>query len=238
MTAPKKQLYDWIASGWGNVNGWVKVPTYDRGFLSADRSVPVRELVHRVVMSHKTNVPLVWNIEHWRLPGEIGKFIDLIGWAREVRPDLRQGLYSMCPMRSYWAPVERYIIPGNATYEARYAAWLDANRQLAPLAKELDFICPSIYTFYRNNDGHIGRNDEFWLVYARENIEQARSYGKQVIPFLSPRYWAVAGKPPIELQLFKSQVQYALELADGVFLFDWMHNTPKIDLTNLLRELA
>lgn len=238
--APKqpKLLFDYSASGQPAVDGWTKIPTYDRGFFNTDRSRAVKSEVQKIALAHTLKVPLIWNIEHWKIPQEQDKLIEVIQWAREVRPDLRQSIYAMAPSRSYWAPVEVYIIPHNPTYLARFEAWSKGNDALKPLASAMDFTTPSLYTFYRDKDGNIGRNNEFWFVYAESNIAEAKRYNKPVIPFLSPRYWAVAGAPPIEIDLFKKQVEFVLQRADGVILFDWSGNNPKVDMSQMMREIA
>jgi hypothetical protein len=180
---------------------------------------------------------MIWNIEHWPMPGSQDRLIKVIEWVREVRPDLRQSVYAMAPMRSYWAPVELYIQPTNPTYRSRYEQWQTANSILSKLATAMDFITPSIYTFYQNAAG-VGRHDEFWFEYAKANLDEAKKYGKQVIPFMSPRYWAVSGHPPIASDLFQRQMEFALEHADGVFMFDWVNNNPKIDLYEAMRAVA
>jgi hypothetical protein len=172
------------------------------------------------------------------MPAQQDKLIEIVRWAREVRPDLRQGIYSMAPARSYWAPVELYFQPNNPTYRRRFDDWKRTNDSLRPLATELDFICPSIYTFYRDTDGWVGRNDEFWFAYAEANIAEAKRYGKQVIPFVSPRLWAVPGNPPISLSFYEQQIRFTLQHADGIVSFDWSGNRPVVDLASVYRNIT
>jgi len=236
VTPPAKLRLDWIASGQPVVPGWRKCPTYDRGFFSTDRSRPIKELVQQKALAHTSHTPMIWNIEHWPVVSDQTKYVDIIEWAREVRPDLRQGLYSMCPTRNYWAPVELSIDPHNVQYKRRYADWLRINEHLRPLATALDLICPSLYTFYRNEDGHVPRQNEWWFIYAKANIDEARKYGKQVIPFLSPRLWRSDGQEPMAMAFFKQQVEFVLQHADGVVIFDWSGNRPTIDYTSVMRH--
>jgi hypothetical protein len=233
-----KHLYDWHASGQPAVAGWSKVPTYAQGFFTPDRTRGQKNLVQQLATRHTQNVPMIWNVEHWPMPAEQHKLIEIIRWAREARPDLRQGIYALAPMRSYWAPVELYFQPNNAAYRRRYDDWLRLNEQMQPLAKEVDFVCPSIYAFYRDGDGTIGRHDEFWFPYAESNIAEAKKYGKEVIAFTSPRLWAVPGYPPMSLSFYEQQIRFAAEHADGVFSFDWVGMRPQLDLASVYRKIV
>jgi hypothetical protein len=79
----------------------------------------------------------------------------------------------MLPVRNYWTPQKPQ---GHQHWET----WRRRNDRLERLAEHVDVIYPSLYTFYENVEG--------WKRYAKANIDEARQYGKPVIPFIWPQY--------------------------------------------------
>src|SRR5690606_31221657 len=118
-------------------------PNYDK--RRADEAA-TRALANKVADRGEI---LVINIEHWptdiRTASEaevretIDKFIELIQWLKEERPELEVGIYSMLPVRDYWTPVY------HATRDPqRVHQWEEANRRLQELAEKVDYIFPSL----------------------------------------------------------------------------------------------
>jgi len=167
-------------------------------------------------------------IEHWPIDNRstsdaeveayIGKFAAIIDWIRDENPGIRLGIYSMLPIRDYWAPVH-----WASRDMSRVHDWTAANARLRKsrdergryiaegLADKVDCIMPSLYTFYEDQDG--------WETYARANIAEARRYGKQVYPFLWAHYHnsnATLGGQLIGLDYWRRQVALCRELADGI----------------------
>jgi hypothetical protein len=69
------------------------------------------------------------------------------------------GFYSRVPKRDYWNAIYGENYPG-------YRTWQQLNNQFLPLAGAVDFLVPSIYAFYTNQ--------QQWAIYARENLKEAR----------------------------------------------------------------
>ncbi len=140
-------------------SGWTKFRLYDRNFYSADMTRGIKEAVQKLAVAHTVG-PMIWDVEIWALPQYEHRLIEIVDWAREVRPDLRQGFYSLIPQTNYWAPVHHKL----GTVPEEYAAWTQANSRLARsrgadgrfvsrgLVDAVDFVCPSLYTFYSNQD--------------------------------------------------------------------------------------
>lgn len=169
---------------------------------------------------------LVIDIEHWPVSimvspsiraESIVKYIAVLEAAHHALPETKLGLYSVLPIREYWAPL-------TGTPD-QISAWNAANRQLAILADHVDFVAPSLYTFYRSRSG--------WKRYAIANIEAARIYGKPVYPFLWPRYHVSNNFYPetlIEQDFFDLQLKLVYELADGVIVWNGPYDRWKLPM--------
>lgn len=164
----------------------------------------------------------ILDIEHWKLPQEIDKYIKVVDWFRAVRPELRIGYYSMIPQRSYWAPflgeqAERAWNQHNASLgRTRVNGKFDSRG----LADVVDFVCPSLYSFYLN--GSNWDHEKIWIEhYAPKNIAAARAYQKQVYPFVWLRVHPGNTDQILPLDHFRRQIEFCLEHADGVCIWDW-----------------
>jgi hypothetical protein len=203
-----------------NSDAWPRMYLYGGWRLGKHTKTEVQSLAN----DHPFRLPAILNIEHWPLPEHIGKYIDIVNWWREIRPDVRVGYYSMLPYRNYWAPVLWSLNQRNSM-----EAWKAANQLLRPLAEVVDFVCPSLYTFYE--DGQSGpdySHDDLWEVYARANIDEARKYNKQVYPFIWPRFHIsnqLVGLQYIGDELLRRQIRVCVEHADGCIVWD----DPSID---------
>lgn len=159
---------------------------------------------------------IVLDVEHWPVGSDVSsseraanieKYIAVVDAARAALPNVLFGFYSVLPVRDYWASVK-----GDAD---ALKAWRAANAQLAALAEHVDFIAPSLYTFYADRNG--------WQKYARFNIEEAKKYGKPVYPFLWPLYHPsnrLLGERPISAAFFRLQMLTVREQADGVIVWN------------------
>lgn len=179
---------------------------------------------------------LVINIEHWPLDvryyGEaaveesIAKFKQIFDWVRDEEPEVKFGVYMLFPIRDYHSPVryERYNrLQQNerknffhfSQASNQLAAWHAANDRMAELAAMVDYIFPSLYTFYEDQTG--------WVDYARHNIAEAARYGKPVIPFLWPLYHGSApanlARTPIPQDFWELQLQTVRDLASGAVIW-------------------
>jgi hypothetical protein len=121
-----------------------------------------------------------FDIEAWpvlRQPADvrarnIRRLLEVADIARQQMPNAQFGFYGLPPAITYWPLVDER--------PAEYADWLECNRLLEPLAASVDFIFPSLYTFYRDRSG--------WIKYAEATLTAARQYGKPVYPFLWYEY--------------------------------------------------
>jgi hypothetical protein len=125
---------------------------------------------------------VVVNIEHWPLDirrsskkevqASMDKILQVLRWMRSERPKLQLGFYGSPPHRDYWGPIRAN--PGVIK------DWQASNDFLKPIADAIDFVSPSLYTFYDDTVG--------WIKYAKANIAEAKRFGKPVLPFIWPRY--------------------------------------------------
>ncbi|HEX2970724.1 MAG TPA: hypothetical protein VHP11_00225, partial [Tepidisphaeraceae bacterium] len=176
---------------------------------------------------------LVIDIEHWpvdirvakeaEVQSTIRKFIQIIDWVRAERPDVKIGIYGFGPLRDYWTPVsylgavekpnDKWQQAHLAEFKQKYQQWQKANDFLKPLMEKVDYVFPSLYTF--------SNNPPSWVLYAKGNIEEARRYGKPVIPFVWMDYHnstTLAGQT-ISGEFWRVQLQTLRQLADGVVIW-------------------
>ncbi|KAM3097248.1 hypothetical protein ACKFKG_08535 [Phormidesmis sp. 146-35] len=161
----------------------------------------------------------VVNIEHWPfdirtastadVQKTMQKIIQVIDWMKSERPSLKIGVYGFPPIRDYWVPL--------AKDANRSTKWQAANEFLRPLTAKVDFIAPSLYTFYTDQDA--------WAAYARANIAEAQRFGKPVLPFLWPRYHMsnrLLAYSYIPGDFWLKQLQTVRSTgAQGAILWDW-----------------
>ena len=193
---------------------------YAGSFWKRDESndeAPSDEKIAKIASDLKDNsTPIVIDIEHWSLQGDqdlvaqnIKKYRSVANRLKAHLPDRRIGYYSLLPLRDY-----HRALKGSNTLP--YRAWQEENDQLVSLAKDVDILFPSLYTFYRDEDG--------WERYAKEQIREARrvANGKRVIAFLWPRYHSgnsPFGGGPIPATFWRRQLELVFKLADGVVLW-------------------
>lgn len=127
------------------------------------------------------------------------EMMDTLRVFKEQNPEAKLGWYGALPERRYWR---------------RDEDWVLNNRMLKPLAAQVDFIYPSIYTFYDSVSG--------WVKYAKEHIQQARQYGKPVIPFLWMQYHNSNSELKgqfIDKEFWRIQMELVQEYADGCVIW-------------------
>lgn len=183
-----------------------------------DRSVPYEPACRETARKADSSRKFVIDIEHWpvdvrnapqdHVKVTIDKILQAIAWMKSENPKLQIGVYGFPPMRDYWSPVSK-----NA---GRIAQWQTANEFLRPIAKQADFLAPSIYTFYPDVEG--------WITYATANIAQAKRFGKPVLPVLWTRYHVsnrFLRHQFIPGSFWRQQLETVRSAADGVILWDW-----------------
>lgn len=167
------------------------------------------------------------DIEHWPMDirrfsetdvdSTISKFRRTLALFELKRPDAELGIYSMLPIRDYHTPVK----------EKGLVEWKLANQYLRQISINTDIIYPSLYTFYKK--------PEQWKKYAVANIEEAKIYGKKVIPFIWPQYHGsnkLRSLNTIDYDYWKMQLETVYKHADGVVIWspagkarsDWNDN--------------
>ena len=145
------------------------------------------------------------------------KLMSIIHAMKTERPTLNIGFYAILPEREYWHRTEE---------------WKNRNDYYKPLAEFVDYVSPSLYTFY---DDQLA-----WVQYAIENINEAKKYNKPIYPFIWPQYHpssALAGQliPGDYWRLQLQTMQCAG--ADGVIIWggwqiDWTSSISETDHTN------
>lgn len=181
----------------------------------------------RIIDKYIAGEILCIDIEHWPLDirtnkdsevnKSINKYIKVINTFKKNLTDSYFGVYSMFPIRDYRTP----------TTEKGVNEWRLANKKLSIISKNVDYIFPSLYTFYKDKEG--------WKKYALENINEAKKYGKPVIPFIWPQYHPsnrLRKLDFIDADFWKMQLDFIYEHAEGLVIWsprgefrsDWDEN--------------
>lgn len=155
------------------------------------------------------------DIENWLPPddapdgvteADVAKFMEVARIARAAVPDGKFGFYGILPKRTYWP----FVLKRAAIIDA----WRHMNDVSAPLAALVDYLFPSLYTFYDDPAG--------WETAARPILNEARRYGKPVYPFLWPEFHnsnrLLAGKE-IPRAFWRRELEFCREHADGLVLW-------------------
>lgn len=102
----------------------------------------------------------------------ISQFENAIQRAKVLRPNIKWSFYGL-PTRNFWSPDDK---------------WRQSNLNLIPLFKLFDFVAPSIYIFYSNEDASYDVQDK----YINSNVQLAKKIasiiGKQVYPIVNQRF--------------------------------------------------
>lgn len=118
------------------------------------------------------------------------------------------GFYGYVPLVDYW----RTVAPVTSD---KYVEWQRQNDRAAPLAKDVDALFPSIYTYYPDENR--------WVTNATAQICEARRLSsKPVYVFLWPHYHNEGNlRPPrpIPGKYWKRQLETVHRLADGVIIW-------------------
>jgi hypothetical protein len=210
---PIKIIYEWdLWERWGN---------YDKN------SVPKREDITKIAYELTSlDTIVVINIEIWPQIGEdvlvqdsLAKYIKVIKWFKELLPNTMFGYYGNPPVIDYW----RAIAPLNSK---KHQEWRADNKRLEPLAKFVDVLFPSAYTFYFDQLG--------WQKHAIAQINAAREYNnrKPVYVFLWPQFHystKIIGGKFLKGDYWKTELDTALKYADGIVIWggddqEWNEN--------------
>lgn len=154
-----------------------------------------------------------FDVEEWQvfrqpaavLAASIDKLLRVAEVTRRERPELKFGFYGLPPAGTYWP-----ILLRDATYDQ----WLAVNRAMAPVAAAVDFLFPSLYTFYDDRAG--------WLAFATAQIAEARRYRKPVFPFLWFEYFdqnETLHDQEVITPAWEEELRLCREQADGVVIW-------------------
>lgn len=160
-------------------------------------------LVPRLRNEHLT--AFIIDIERWGLK-DIKKLLAVADTLRKGLPGVQFGFYGVFPERQYWV--------FNRTLAGEMAAYQQRNEQWKPLAAKVDFVVPSLYTFYTDRPG--------WVRYANGMIDAGRIYSKPIYPFLWPQYHdsnAALRWTYIEADFWTLELQTVYDRADGFDLW-------------------
>lgn len=178
--------------------------------VDAGRKILILDIAHLPLDIRKSSTTVA--------EASLAKFLNIVDWVRLAGPSLKLGFYGIMPFRDYWPPVDfwRAVSSGHTNlpkFRRAYASWQFANDFLRPLAERVDYLFPSLYTFYADQPG--------WILYAKANIWEARRYGKLVVPFIWPEYHN--GTPLIGQYLsadyWRMELETLREHADGMVLW-------------------
>lgn len=165
---------------------------------------------------------VVIDIEHWPVKGDsdqvqesVSKYMTVLQWFKEAAPELLVGYYGVPPLRDYW----RAIRPPTSK---EWQSYSEDNDRLKPLARVVDLLFPSLYTFYTDQGG--------WVRYAYGQIAEARrcANGKPVYVFLWPQYHDSNRELKgtyLANDYWRLELETAKQYADGIILWGgWGNN--------------
>ena len=160
-----------------------------------DRSQPDEATVRKVARSLSADVPVVIDIEHWKLQGDpamveknIDKLIHVADWMHQENPKLKLGFYGILPIDNPYVQYGYLMALRHPEDQANLGRFTKAyqqmqadNKRLQRLADHVDFIAPSLYTF---NNPVYGDYQKDWVPNAVATLQEAARYGKPVYAFV------------------------------------------------------
>jgi hypothetical protein len=155
-----------------------------------------------------------FDLEEWPLSGvpreaidaNISKLVRTAEIARQVAPDMKFGFYGVAPRSPYWS----VLLNKKDELEELWST----NRRSAVIAARVDYLFPSLYTFYDDPSG--------WELAALATLKEARQYGKPVYPFLWPEFHDSNVKlvgTQIPREFWRRQLELCRQHADGLVLW-------------------
>jgi len=137
----------------------------------------------------------------------IRKFIRVAEITRIHKPTLSFGFYNILPAHTYWPLVA-------PQFQAEYSEWIAANKALKSLSNLVDYIFPSLYTYYADQKG--------WIKSATALLDTANEFGKSVLPFLWFEYHdsnKQLQNHEIDPTVWREELRLCKSHADGVVLW-------------------
>ena len=198
------------------------------------------------------NGPVAFNIElgHYNDKSNTAdgrdNLAEVLDGANSIRPDLDYGYYRLLPEKNWWQPVmyqrgldeiaagdlDGWYARNFASSEVSYFNWLARNELYrteqvsmdlggGTVADRIDVTFPSLYMPYSESNTRIVD----WQIYADHNIREARKFGVDVIPFISPSVSGV-GTEFASKDFFRTQLDTMFEHADGAIVWAVVGNDP------------
>jgi len=132
------------------------------------------------------SVPVVLGMEN----NTYDESLEFLAFAKDTLQSLGLqrpiSVYGQFP-REYWSAIRYREQPQNTTYAKSYLKWIDSIQEKQELYKQLDFLCPSVYTFYPAAN-EADQSAQRWKIFATENIAIAKAFDKPVYPYLMINY--------------------------------------------------
>jgi hypothetical protein len=146
-----------------------------------------------------------------------GYYAKVATWAKEAAPTVSIGFYAVLVphLGAYWA---------NIRGGREYSDWEATAKRMSVLADKVDFVAPSVYTFFPDQ--------EAWIKSTTGILRTARRLypGKPIIPFIWPQYHegsaaAIRGTP-LSGDYWATELKLLYQLADGAIMWggyktDW-----------------
>ena len=207
---------------WNDKNDYNKWSKIDwKGLKSKLDNISKKYPIRPIVLDIEGSDPEQEGSQHWGIDyRKIGKnytikqyenyknnWIQLIKFVKNnYSGDV--GAYAIAPHRDFWAPVSED--------KKQIELWKNANADLVKVAAEMDFIAPSIYTFYDEPEfgGKQANAREKWVTYAEHNISEAKQYGKPVYVCMWGKFHPsnkILGEEPISKEFMEIQYQTIIQ---------------------------
>ncbi|MBQ0958348.1 hypothetical protein KAK06_05205 [Ideonella sp. 4Y11] len=127
---------------------------------------------------------------------------------RSAAPGRSFGFYGAIPVRDYWRAMK-------GIGSGPYADWQAQNNRLRELARQVDIIFPSVYTFYEDRAG--------WVRYATAQICEARRVSDKPVYIFIWNEYHDSNKTRqytfLERDYWRLELETAFRLADGVVMW-------------------
>jgi hypothetical protein len=193
----------------------------------ATTALPEQQIVRTLATEVASSIsPVVIDIERWPVTGSsslvqssVTKYRTVLRWFRQAAPGLRVGYYGTIPVPDYWRAIQ-------PTTSAEFKAWQQDNDRLELIAKDVEVIFPSLYTFYADRQG--------WVTYAIAQISEARrkAKGKPVYAFIWPQYHEsneILGGQFLEADYWELELLTIRQYADGLVIWGgWGNSGPQV----------
>jgi len=175
-------------------------------------------IAERIRFLQRSTQHYYFDLENWTVSGapqavidaNIQKLAQTADIARQIAPQMKFGFYDMAPRSTYWP-----ILLKKAD---ELTLWHQINKRSAVIAAKVDYLFPSLYTFYNDPVG--------WEVSARAVLQEAKQYGKPVYPFLWPEFHnsnATLKGTQVPRDLWRRELEVCRQCADGLVLWGGYH---------------